>query len=107
MRVEGLTDAEIALRPHRIRGVVANAFLDRAAIAPGRAIVYAPDGPDAHRELTRLRASGAVKSTLDGRCWFDLRSHYIAQARRERMRAMIAVPVAVVFACVATLFYRG
>ncbi len=107
MRVEQLTDAEIALRPHRIGGPAANALLDRGAIMPARAIVYAPDSPEAHHDLVRLRESGAVKSTIYGRIWFDLRTYYVAKARRERMRAMIAVPVAIIFAIVATLFYRG
>lgn len=107
MRVEHLTDAEIALRPHRISGPAANALLDRGAIMPTRAIIYAAASAEAHRDLVSLRASGAVKSTIDGRVWFDLRNYYAAKAQRERMRAMIAVPVAIVFAAVATLFYRG
>lgn len=48
-----------------------------------------------------------VRSTTDGRCWFDLRTYYTIQNDRERMRAMIAVPVAIIAAFVATLFYRG
>lgn len=107
MRVEGLSDAEIASRPHRIRGSVANALLDRAAIAPDRATRYVPSDRAAEQELAKLRVSGAVKFTIDGRCWFDLRRHYMVQADCERMRAMIAVPVAIIAALVATLFYQG
>lgn len=107
MNVEGLSDAEIASRPHRIRGAVANALLDHGAIAPNRAVPSAPTDPADQRELAQLRATGAVKFTLDGRCWFDLRSHYVAQTRRERMRAMIAVPVAIIAALVAVQFYQG
>ena len=106
-RLDDLTDAEIALRPHRVRGAVANSLLDRGAITPRRAVPCAPAAPDARRELTRLRDAGVVKSTGDGRCWLDLRRHAEAQAHRERIRAMIAVPVAVVLALVAMLFYRG
>ncbi|WBH15758.1 hypothetical protein [Sphingomonas radiodurans] len=107
MRIEDLTDAELALRPHRIRGPVADFLLSRGAITSGRAIAYSPNDPAAHRDFARLRAMQVVRSTTDGRCWFDLRTYYTIQNDRERMRAMIAVPVAIIAAFVATLFYRG
>lgn len=107
MRIEGLTDAEIASRPHRISGPVADSLLGRGAITRERALTYAPDSPQARRDLARLYESGIVRATADGRCWFDLRAYYVAQARRERTRAAIAVPVAIVCALVAVLFYRG
>ena len=96
------------MRPHRIRGLVAGALLDRGAIAPGRAVRYAPDDREAQRELARLRDAGVVKTAPDGRIWFDLRCHYAAQAHREGLRAAIGAGVAIVLA-VATvvLFYRG
>lgn len=107
VRIEELSDAELALRPHRVRGPVANALLDRGAVFPARAVVYAPDSSEAHRDLARLRSSGFVKSTTDGRCWFDLRTFSVMQARRARMRAMIAVPVAIVLAIFTVSFYPG
>jgi hypothetical protein len=107
MKIEDMTDAELALRPHRIRGPVAEFLLSRGAITSGRAIAYSPDGPAAHRAFADLRETQVVRSTRDGRCWFDLRTYYTIQARRERMRAVIAVPLAIIAAVVATLFYRG
>ena len=65
MRVEGLSDAEIALRPHRIGGPAANALLDRGAIMPGRAIAYAPEAPKPTTTLFgyALRARSKRRST--------------------------------------------
>jgi hypothetical protein len=107
VRIEGLSDAELALRPHRVRGPVANALFDRGAIFQARAVAYEPDSADAARDLTRLRSSGLVKSTLDGRCWFDLRAFYVLRAHQARMRAMIALPVAIVLAIFTVSFYPG
>lgn len=105
LRVEELSDAALAVRPHRVRGPVARALLDRGAIRPARAIVYAPDSADEHRDLMRARRLGLVKWTTDGRCWYDLRAFYAVQARTERTRVMIAIPLALIVAAVAVSFY--
>lgn len=105
MRIEELSDVDLALRPHRVRGPVAQALLDRGAIRPARAIVYAPDRADAERDLARARRLGLVKWTIDGRCWYDLRAFYAVQARLERTRVMIAIPLALIVAAVAVSFY--
>lgn len=105
MRMEELSDAELAARPHRVRGPVAHALLERGAVLPQRAVAYVPDGADAHRDLARWRDAGVVKWTMDSRCWFDLRAFYAIKARRERMRAMIAVPVAILLAIVTVSLY--
>ncbi|OWK27760.1 hypothetical protein [Sphingomonas dokdonensis] len=105
MRVEELSDAELAMRPHRVRGPVARALLDCGAIVPARAVAYAPDGADAQRDLERARRLGLVKWTTDGRCWYDLRAFYAVQARTERTRVMIAIPLALIVAAVAVSFY--
>lgn len=105
MRIEELSDAELAVRPHRVRGPVAQALLDRGAIAPARAVRYVPDGADAQRDLERARRLGLVKWTTDGRCWYDLRAFYGVQARIERMRVMIAISLALIVAAVAVSFY--
>lgn len=107
MRVENLTYAELALRPHRIRGPVADFLLSQGAITSRRAIAYSPSSPAANRAFARLCEARVVRLTTDGRCWFDLRTYYTIQVERERMRAIIAVPVAIIAAFVATLFYRG
>jgi hypothetical protein len=46
-----------------------------------------------------------VKWTIDGRCWYDLRAFYAVQARTERTRVMIAIPLALIVAAVAVSFY--
>jgi hypothetical protein len=107
MRIEDLSDAEIALRPHQVRGPVAEAMLARGAIAPARAVAYVAPDPGAARDLARWRKAGVVRGVPDGRIWFDLRAFYRVKAQRERMRAMIAVPVALVLATVAVAFYAG
>jgi hypothetical protein len=107
MRIEDLSDAEIALRPHHVSGPVAETMLARGAIAPARAITYAAPDPAAARDLDRWRKAGVVRTIPDGRIWFDLRAFYTVKAQRERMRAMIAVPVALVLAMVAVAFYAG
>jgi hypothetical protein len=107
MRIEDLSDAEIALRPHHVSGPVAETMLARGAIAPGRAVTYAAPDPGAARDLARWREAGVVKATSDGRIWFDLRAFYTIKAQRERLRAMIAVPLALVLAMIAVAFYAG
>ncbi len=107
MRIEDLSDAELALRPHPVRGPVGEAMLARAAISPVQAIAYAPADPAAARDLARWRESGVVRANPDGRVWFDLRRFYAVKAERERMRAMIAVPIALVLAAVTVAFYVG
>ena len=62
VRIEALSDAELAVRPHRVRGPVAQALLDRGAIAPARAVGYAPDGADAQRDLNRAGFVGGRNS---------------------------------------------
>jgi hypothetical protein len=107
MRIEDLSDAEIALRPHHVSGPVAETMLARGAIAPACAVTYVAPDPAAARDLARWREAGVVKATTDGRLWFDLRAFYTVKTQRERMRAMIAVPVALVLAMVAVAFYAG
>lgn len=107
MRIEDLSDAELALRPHPISGPVGEAMLARAAISPVQAIAFAPTDPAVARDLARWREAGVVRALPDGRLWFDLRAFYTAKAQRERLRAMIAVPVALVLAAVAVAFYVG
>ena len=107
MKLADISDAELALRPHRISGPVADFLLSRGAITPGRAIPYSPDGAAAQRALADLCEHRIVKLTREGHCWFDLRTYYAVRAKRERMRAMMAVPLAILAAAVATLFYSG
>lgn len=107
MRIEEMSDAEIALRPHHVSGLVAETMLARGAIAPARAVTYTAPDPAAARDLARWREAGVVRTTPDGRLWFDLRAFYTLKAQRERMRAMIVVPVALVLAMVAVAFYAG
>lgn len=107
MKVEELSDAALAWRPHRISGPVADVLLGHGAISSARAIPYSPDDPAASRALEDLRKSQVVKWTMDGRCWFDLRAYYAIQAERERKRALMAIPLAIIAAIVATRFYIG
>ena len=82
-------------------------LLDRGAIAPGRAVRYVADGPEAERELARLRDAGVVRTVADGRIWFDLRCHYQAQAHRQGVQATVGIGVALALAGAAMLLYVG
>ena len=106
MSVDGLTDAELALRPHRVSGPVMAAFLDAAAIQPRAAMPFRPASAVAETEFGRLLASGALKPQGDG-YWLDLRALYAARRAREVRWMIGAVAVALAIAVVAVMFYRG
>jgi hypothetical protein len=86
---------------------VADFLLSQGAITSGRAVAYSPNGPAAHRAFERLCEMRVVRLTTDGRCWFDLRTYHTIKFEREPMRAMMAVPFAVIAAIVAIMFYPG
>ncbi len=97
----------MALRPHRIRGVIPALFLAQHAIGPDDAIAFLPR--DAREQVTfdRLRASGIVRETALGRFYLDLDAHYAAIDRRRRLVVPIAIIVSVLIAWIATRFFRG
>lgn len=106
MKVDRLTDAQLALRPHRVTGPVMAAFLDAAAIQPAAAIRYRPASPAESAAFARLQADGVLVASGAGH-WFDLRRHYAVEQARSAKRAAIAVVVALTIAAIAVLFYRG
>lgn len=106
MRVDHLSDVELALRPHRVTGPVMDAFLDAAAIQPAAAMAYRPATPAAEKEFARLVAADILKPTGRGH-WFDLRRHYAVENAKAGRRAVFAVVIALILAAIATLFYRG
>lgn len=106
MKVDALSDAQLALRPHRVSGPVMAAFLDAAAIQPTAAIAYRPATPAAVAAVRRLRASGVLKRAGAGE-WFDLRAHYAREQAAAARRAVFAVAAALTIAVVSVLFYRG
>ena len=65
----------MALRPHRIRGVVPALLLVRHAIGPDDAIAFQPRDAPEQATFDRLRANGIVRETVPGRFYFDLASH--------------------------------
>ncbi len=97
----------IALRPHRIRGVVPALFLARHAIGPDDAIAFLPRDARERATFDRLRANRIVRETVAGRFYFDLDAHYAAIARRRRLAVPIAIIVSVLIAWIATRFFRG
>lgn len=106
MRVDHLSDVELALRPHRITGPVMAAFVDAAAIQPAAAMRYRPGTPAAQAEFDRLTAAGVVRAGPGGH-WFDLRRHY-AVRRTSEIRWMIgSVIAALIGAAVVVQFYMG
>lgn len=107
MKVDHLTDAQLALRPHRVTGPVMDAFLQAAAIHPSRALGYVARDPAEQAELARLIAAGVMVPVAGGRYWFDLRQHYEVENKRGAMRAAIGFGVALSIMGVAMLFYQG
>ena len=101
-----LSDAELALRPHRVTGPVMAAFLDAAAIQPAAATRYRPGTPAAEQEVQRLTDAGILRAAPGGH-WFDLRHHYAIENRRAARRAVWGVGVALLVASIAVLFYIG
>jgi hypothetical protein len=97
----------MALRPHRIRGVIPALFLARHAIAPDDAIAFLPCDAREQATFDRLRANGIFRETVPGRFYFDLASHYAAIERRRRLAVPIAIIVSVLIAWIATRFFRG
>ena len=97
----------MALRPHRIRGVIPALFLARHAIAPDDAIAFLPRDARERATFDRLRANGIVRETAHGRFFFDLDAHYAAVERRRRLAVPIAIIVSVLIAWIATQFFRG
>lgn len=106
MNLDALSDAELALRPHRVIGPVMAAFLDAAAIQPLAAIRFRPAAPAAEVEFARLVASGVLKPSGGGH-WFDLRAHYVARRTREVRWMIAAVAGALAIAATAVMFYQG
>lgn len=97
----------IALRPHRIRGVIPALFLPRHAIAPDDAIAFLSRDPREQGAFDRLRADGIVRETAQGRFYFDLDAHYATIERRRRLVVPIAIIASVLIAWIATRFFRG
>lgn len=107
MKVDHLSDAELALRPHRVTGPVMDAFLQAAAIHPSRALAYRPKAPDEQEQFERLVASNVLVPVSGDRHWLDLRRHYEVENQRGAMRAAIGFGIAVSLMGVAVLFYTG
>ena len=97
----------MALRPHRIRGVIPALFLARHAIGPDDAIAFLPRDPKEQGTFDRLRANGIVRETVPGRFYFNLDALYAAIEWRRRLVVPIAIIVSVVIAWIATRFFRG
>ena len=97
----------MALRPHRIRGVVPALFLVRHAIGPDDAIAFQPRDAPEQATFDRLRANGIVRETASRRFYFDLDAYYAAVERRRRLAVPIAIIVSVLIAWIATRFFRG
>lgn len=97
----------MALRPHRIRGIIPALFLARHAIGPDDAIAFLPRDAREQATFDRLRANGVVFETALGRFYFDLDAHYAAIGRRRRLVVPIAIIVSVLIAWIATRFFRG
>ncbi len=97
----------MALRPHRIRGVIPALFLARHAIAPDDAIAFQPRDAPEQAAFDQLRANGIVRETAPGDFYFDLGAHYAAVERRRRLAVPIAIIVSVLIAWIATQFFRG
>ena len=97
----------MALRPHRIRGVIPALFLARHAIAPDDAIVFQPRDASEQAACDWLRANSIVCETASGHFYFDLDAHYAAVERRRRLAVPIAIIVSVLIAWIATRFFRG
>ena len=97
----------MALRPHRIRGVIPALFLARHAIGPDDAIAFLPRDVSEQATFERLRANGIVRETAPGRFYFDLDAHYAAIERRRRLAVPIAIIVSVLIAWIATRFFRS
>lgn len=106
MKVDHLSDVELALRPHRVTGPVMAAFLDAAAIQPAAAITYRPATPAAAQEFARLIENGVLRQQGGG-YWFDLRRHYALRRRREIQWMIGSVAASLAIAVIAMLFYRG
>lgn len=97
----------MALRPHRIRGVIPALFLARHAIGPDDAIAFLPRDAREQTTFDLLRANGIVRETAHGRFYFDLDAHYASVERRRRLAVPIAIIVSVLIAWIATRFFRG
>ena len=106
MRVDQLSDVELALRPHRVAGPVMAVFLDAAAIQPAAALAYRPGTPGAAAEVQRLRNAGVLRAAKGGE-WFDLRRHYAIEHAKGVRRAVIGVVIALAIVVAAVLFYQG
>lgn len=104
MRVDHLTDVQLALRPHRITGPVMAAFLDAGAIQPAAALRYRSADPAASEAFERLVAAGVLRPAGGGH-WFDLRRHYEVEHARTLRRAAIGGAIALAIAGAAVLFY--
>jgi hypothetical protein len=97
----------MALRPHRIRGIILALFLARHAIGPEDAIVFLPRDPKEQATFDRLRSGGIVREPAPGRFYFDLDAHHAAIERRRRLVVPIAIIASLLIAWIATRFFRG
>ena len=89
----------------RLRREVDQAFVDRDALSPERAIEFEPQAPIQQRYLDQLIAEGIVHEIEPGRYWFDMPA-YREQRRQQFIWSMrILGLAAVVFAIVFVVQY--
>ena len=101
--VAGVHALSPALR--RVRGHAPACLLARHALSPGEAAGFTPRDALDRRELERLVREGSVRRVGE-RYWLDLAAYHAAAARRSRRAMAIALPVSLVVALLAVLFYR-
>ena len=85
------------------RRTVVSHFMARNAVAPADAVVFAPARRLERKQFERLRDSGVIEATSDGRFWLNV-AVYDRWRNRLRKRIGLLVGLGAVAAGVAALF---
>ena len=91
----------------RVRDRVADRLVSRQALSPASAVAYQPQGRFERWLFGRLRRRRAVIEAASGRYYLDAARYHAQNVAWERRATRVSFFVAIGFAALAMLFYRG